>query len=158
MLLVEAVKAASTDDVVYFLLTAYVETLHHYSETRAALPFLVTKLPLTGKSDVQARLRALHGALDAREGAASHVRPVMEETIEILAAALRRFEVLTAEAYRANASAFRRAQPAWESDLPMLGPRSGRGVPLDAAALFQSSARVRGGTAGCGVSAFLVSD
>ncbi len=50
-MITDALKQAQTEHVVYFLLTAYVETLA-YSGSRYGIPDNVKRLPIDGKTDV----------------------------------------------------------------------------------------------------------
>ena len=96
MRLTEAIERADSEHVVTFLLAAYIETLHFYDGTRRALPAQVKYLPLAGKSDVIRRLQLLRGTLDACvDDRAS--RPIIEEAIEVFAAACSRLRVLEGE-------------------------------------------------------------
>lgn len=92
MLINEAIKLAQTEHVVYFLLTAYVETLGHADNY--GIPEKVRRLPLDGQSDVQERLGLVRDILDTPACSTPHVRPVIEEVAEVFHAAseqLRRF-------------------------------------------------------------------
>lgn len=97
MMILEALRLATGEHAIYFLLTAYVETLHYYDETRSVLPPHVTKLPLTGKADVTARLRVF-SQMAKKERHQPAVQFMIEEATEIFAAASRRLSVLAAQA------------------------------------------------------------
>ena len=88
MKITEAIRIADTEHVVYFLLTAYVETLDYYDPLRSSLPEHVKRLPVTGISDVSERLRALHTAIE--QYAQSKVRPLIQEAVDVFSAALQR--------------------------------------------------------------------
>jgi hypothetical protein len=88
----EAIKTADTEHVVYFLLTAYVETLHYYDPLRACLPEHVKHLPMTGMSDISERLRAVRSA--AEQHAEPQARLLMGEVLEVFSAALQRLSEL----------------------------------------------------------------
>ncbi len=67
MLIIDALRRASTAQEVCFLLTSYVESLQFYDLPRQ-LPTAVTALPVRGRDDVAARLAGLR--------ALCHVRPI----------------------------------------------------------------------------------
>ncbi|MGZ5094423.1 MAG: hypothetical protein ACXWCY_20470 [Burkholderiales bacterium] len=92
MKITEAIKTADTEHVVYFLLTAYVETLDYYDPLRSCLPEHVKRLPMTGMSDVSERLRALRTAIG--KYAQSQARLLIEEVVEVFGAALQRLRAL----------------------------------------------------------------
>ena len=77
----EAIKTADTEHVVYFLLTAYVETLDYYDPLRSSLPEHVKRLPMMGISDISDRLRAVRGAIE--QYAKSQARLLIEEVVEV---------------------------------------------------------------------------
>lgn len=122
MMIVDAVETAGSKHVVYFLVSAYVETLHYYDETRSALSPQVTKLPLAGRADVTARLRVLSQMFKEEERHPPRVRLVIEEAIEIFAAASRRLGILAAQSVRPvhvpGATPAHRALPEWVPGLP----------------------------------------
>ncbi len=91
MTIPEAMEVAGTEHGVFFLLTAYIETLHYYEASRAALHPRVIGLPLGGTEDVAARLQLLH-VLSAPGAAAPW--PLIEEAIDVFSAASRRLSVL----------------------------------------------------------------
>jgi hypothetical protein len=88
----DAITTADTEHVVYFLLTAYVETLHYYDPLRSSLPEHVKRLPMAGISDVADRLRALRGSIERY--AQSQARLLIEEVLEVFSAALQRLKAL----------------------------------------------------------------
>ena len=92
MQITDAIRTADTEHVVYFLLTAYIETLHYYDPLRSALPEDVKRLPMSGLSDVAERLRALRAATERY--AHSQVRLLIEEVVEVFRAALQRIRAL----------------------------------------------------------------
>ena len=61
MLIVDVMSRLNTEDEVYFLLSAYLETLQFHSPEKY-LPPGVTNLPLNGAEDVEARFTDLLGA------------------------------------------------------------------------------------------------
>lgn len=92
MKITEAIKTADTEHVVYFLLTAYVETLDYYDPLRSCLPEHVKRLPMAGLSDVAQRLRALRTTIE--HYAQSQARLLIEEVLEVFSAALQRLRAL----------------------------------------------------------------
>jgi hypothetical protein len=88
----DAITTADTEHVVYFLLTAYVETLHYYDPLRSSLPEHVKRLPMAGISDVAERLRALRTSIE--QYAQSQARLLIEEALEVFSAALQRLKAL----------------------------------------------------------------
>jgi hypothetical protein len=86
LIITDAIKCADTEHVVYFLLTAYVETLDYYEPARSVVPPQVKRLPMVGKADVFERLRALRGAL-LNGRAESRARHIFDEAIDIFTAA-----------------------------------------------------------------------
>lgn len=88
MKIIEAIGTADNEHVVYFLLTAYVETLDYYDPLRSCLPEHVKSLPIVGISDVAARLRTLRRVI--AQYARSQVRLLLQEALEVFRAALRR--------------------------------------------------------------------
>ena len=89
-----AIRRASTEHVVYFLLSAYVETLHHYDSVWRALPERVKRLPMAGKADVLERVSALGEAAIAHARSACSVQTMIREVAEVFCAALHRLQVL----------------------------------------------------------------
>jgi hypothetical protein len=90
MLIQEAIAAASTEHVVTFLLTAYVETLQRYEQTRNLFGGHVARVPIAGEADVIARLTVLHEMLAVDRYARSPLGPVLEEARGVLSMALER--------------------------------------------------------------------
>ena len=92
MKITEAIKTADTEHVVYFLLTAYVETIGYYDPLRSSVPSYVKRLPVTGIADVSKRLGALRMTIERY--ARSKTRLLIEEAVEIFSLALQRLTVL----------------------------------------------------------------
>jgi hypothetical protein len=84
----EAIRTADTEYVVYFLLSAYVETLEHYDSSDDCLSDDVKRLPISGMPDVCKRVGALHAAIERY--AQSRSRQFVEEAIKVFGAALQR--------------------------------------------------------------------
>ena len=92
MNITDAITKADTEHVVYFLLTAYVETLHYYDPLRSSLPEHVKRLPMAGISDVSKRLRALRNYI--KHYAHSQARVLIDEVLEVFSAAVTRLKTL----------------------------------------------------------------
>lgn len=58
MMIVDAVRSAPDEYAVYFLVTAYIESLRHF-EHSAGVPAPVLQLPLAGPQDLATRLHLL---------------------------------------------------------------------------------------------------
>ena len=59
MMIVEAIRSAPTQHAVYFLVTAYMESLRHFERT-CGVPAEVLELPITRAADIGERLAMLH--------------------------------------------------------------------------------------------------
>jgi hypothetical protein len=91
MMLADAIDSAVSEHAVYFLVTAYLESLHHF-HTSLRIPECVVALPLGGMDDLMDRVRALHAISTASdEGPAAAV-----EAIAVLECALARLRRLAA--------------------------------------------------------------
>lgn len=91
-MITEAIKSAQTEHVVYFLLTAYIETLGHTDSS--GIPTTVRRLPLRDKNDVRERLRLVRVKLYTRRRDDKRAKPVMEKTAEVLNTAVEQLEVV----------------------------------------------------------------
>ena len=98
MTLTDALDQAQTDHVIYFLLTAYVESLGWYDASRSAFPAQVTRIPVAGMRDVLRRLQSLLNVRASRLQAQPEVRPMWEEAVAVFGAALRRLKALARSA------------------------------------------------------------
>lgn len=83
-MITEAIKSAETKPVVYFLLTAYVETLG--VKNARGIPEKVKRLPIRDEADVTKRSDAMHDVQHAPVPD-SRVVPIIEETVEVFDAA-----------------------------------------------------------------------
>src|SRR5258706_1326468 len=86
----DAIELAQTEHIVYFLLTAYVETLDSYE----FIPARAKQLPMAGKADVLDRLRILRNLRKAHAQNGSKEHAVIEETIDVFSTALQRLTAL----------------------------------------------------------------
>ena len=92
MKITEAIGTADSEHVVYFLLSAYVETLEHYGPSGDSLSDDVKRLPIAGMPDVCNRVGALQGAIERY--AQSKSKQFVEEAVEVFGAALQRLKYL----------------------------------------------------------------
>lgn len=98
MMISDVMHRASSEHEIFFLLTAYVESLR-YSDIPGALPEHLTRLPLSGTGDVHRRRNALRTELNTVT--AEHTgkrRAILLEAANVLGAALERLEWLQQEA------------------------------------------------------------
>ena len=86
MMLADAIESAVSEHAVYFLVTAYIESLHHF-HTSLRIPQRVIALPLGRADDLSERAQALREVDHASGGVAS-------EALAVLECALRRLEGL----------------------------------------------------------------
>jgi hypothetical protein len=89
MMLADAIESAVSEHAVYFLLTAYVESLQHF-HTSLHIPQCVIALPLGGLDDLVERVQTL------REMSAAPDRDIApdDEALAILECALKRLRKL----------------------------------------------------------------
>lgn len=91
MMIIDAIKSASSEHAVYFLLTAYIESLRHF-EHAPPLPEPVLRLPLIGAQDLRIRLAAVSDTIDVPWDIAAPA----PELADILGAAVTRLSGLDA--------------------------------------------------------------
>ena len=91
MIIVDAIKSARTEHAVYFLVTAYLESLSHF-ECSAGVPRPVLRLPISGSADLASRLDTLESTID---GPLEALVPI-SEVAGVLASAVSRIGSLTA--------------------------------------------------------------
>lgn len=89
MMIVEAVESAPTEHAVYFLVTAYIESVRHF-EQGCGVPQRAITLPVAGFSDLTERLDILRS-----ESVAPGSAVAAAEAAAVLAAALRRLSTLS---------------------------------------------------------------
>ena len=85
MMILDAISTAASEHAVYFLVTAYIESLHHFHRGMG-IPESVISLPVEGLADLAERLAALR--YDSN-GPLQGVVPVSEVSA-VLASALQR--------------------------------------------------------------------
>jgi hypothetical protein len=93
MIIVDAISSAPTEHAVYFLVTAYIESLCHF-ECSTGVPQPVLRLPIAGPADLAARLNTLENNVNVPLEA---VVPV-SEVAGVLASAVNRIGSLTGAA------------------------------------------------------------
>ena len=92
MMITEALKTAQHEHIVYFLLTAYVETLG-YADAYG-IPEKVKRLPIVGEKDVRERSRLIQETLSARVGREISSMPVIKEARDVFNTAGERLETI----------------------------------------------------------------
>lgn len=80
MMIVDAIRSAGTQHAVYFLVTAYIESLRHF-EGSCGVPRDALELPLAGREDLEERVRKLH-----QDATATELAAVLACSLERLAA------------------------------------------------------------------------
>jgi hypothetical protein len=89
MMILDAIKGASSEHAVYFLVTSYIDSLHHFHRG-LGIPESVVRLPVRGMDDLEERLESLHHDSDPPlEGIvpASEVSAVLATAVHRLACA-----------------------------------------------------------------------
>jgi hypothetical protein len=89
MMIVDAVGSAPSEHAVYFLVTAYMESLRNFERT-CGVPPRVLDLPVAGAADLSERLGMLRGESGAPPGSAV----VVSEIDAVLTSALGRLSAL----------------------------------------------------------------
>jgi hypothetical protein len=104
MMLADAISSATSEHAVYFLVAAYVESLHHFHRS-LGIPERVIALPVAGLDDLEERLRLLRDTLGSTR------QPVMSaaEMAAILECALARLRDVANEGSSADESENTRA-------------------------------------------------
>jgi hypothetical protein len=90
MMIVEAVSSAPSPPAVFFLVTAYLESLRHFERT-CGVPPRALELPVAGAGDLDERVQALRSA--GEESVA------VSEVCAVLACALARLDELGESAH-----------------------------------------------------------
>lgn len=91
MTITEAIRTAQTKHALYFLLTAYVETLA-FAES---IPEKVRSLPIRGRGDVEQRGQVMYDLLQAPT--TELVAPKLEEAANVFSLASKQLEKLSQE-------------------------------------------------------------
>jgi hypothetical protein len=110
MMIVDAIRSACTPHAVYFLVTAYIESLRHFERSCAA-PEHVLDLPIAGADDLGQRVRVLERNTVPPESAVA-----ASELATVLACALERVEAFDPPAAAAAAAAHRGTTPHEKND------------------------------------------
>jgi hypothetical protein len=97
LIIVNAIRRARTEHVVYFLLSAWLETLQHTGRARA-LPADAVRLPVRGSVDVRRRLRLLREKLASSDDMAPQSARTLEDAAFALGAARVKLSALWARA------------------------------------------------------------
>ena len=90
MMLADAIDSAVSEHAVYFLVTAYLESLHHF-HTSSRIPEPVIALPLGGVDDLRRRTQMLR---ETGNGASGNVTAAAAKASAILEGALARLRQL----------------------------------------------------------------
>jgi hypothetical protein len=114
LIIVEAIGRARTEHVVYFLLSAWFETLEHTGHARV-LPAEATGVPVRSSVDVRRRLRLVREKLASESEIAPQRARVLEDAARALHAARIKLSGLWARANhpRWERLARRRDRGAW---------------------------------------------
>jgi|GEM_PF-2245141 len=95
MHIIKAINETNRPEIIYFLLTAYVEALWQ-EHTTCAIPEMALKLPLTGLQDIQVRLAALGREFNAQQiNWDKHDPDKLTEAIGVFGCAAIRLRVLS---------------------------------------------------------------
>lgn len=98
MMISDVILEANSEHEIFFLLTAYVESIR-YCDRLGTLPENLTRLPLSGIGDVQRKLEALNAGLGQHfEDCNGRTNAILREAADILRAALDRLQWLAREA------------------------------------------------------------
>jgi hypothetical protein len=88
MMLADAIESAVSEHAVYFLVTAYMESLHHF-QASLRIPKAVIALPLGGVDDLAERAQALRESGNAPAGVAGEALAVLDCALARLSALAR---------------------------------------------------------------------
>lgn len=91
----KAMNEARSEDVVFFLTTAYIEALQH-AECASALPVHLTTLPLGGMCDLKRRRDVLQALIAMYYPEQHATGSELQEAHEVFETALQRLRVLNA--------------------------------------------------------------
>jgi hypothetical protein len=94
MLISDIVRDANTEHEIYFLITAYVESVR-FVDKLGLLPEQMTKLPLTDVRDLQERFTRLMIELDtASKGLNDKTCTAIKETLQVFGAGIARLQFI----------------------------------------------------------------
>ena len=94
MTIARALECASDENVIRFLLTAYIQTLRCYGSARSALDPSVLGLPLNGRIDMARRLSGLYRMTREIGSTKPALQPLVQEAIDVFTIALQRLKAL----------------------------------------------------------------
>lgn len=98
MMISDVIHEANTEHEVFFLLTAYVESLRH-GDKLGTLPQDLTRLPLSGAGDVRSRFIGIRAALNTDLGSGSgRTHAIFQEAADIFGTAVDRLDRLAEKA------------------------------------------------------------
>ena len=89
MMIVDAIRSAPSEHAVYFLVTAYMESLRHF-EKSSGVPEPIMRLPIAGRDDLHQRRDLLQSTITAPLEA---VVP-LSEVSAVLACAIERLDLV----------------------------------------------------------------
>ena len=89
MMIVDAIRAAATQHAVYFLVTAYIESLRHF-ERSSGVPAEVLELPIRDRGDLEQRA----AAVDQSTVVPFDAIVAISELATVLASAIERLSML----------------------------------------------------------------
>ena len=117
MMIIDVILDANTEHEIFFLLTAYVESLR-YCDKLGTLPQDLTRLPLSGVGDVQGKFVELRAEIGKPAAAGGRTHAILREAADVFGAAVDRLDRLaqTAEIPHerpASPAAQAAAAPAW---------------------------------------------
>src|SRR5688572_17362206 len=104
MFIVQAIVRAKTELIVYFLLSAWLESIDHDGRARA-IPTRAKALPIRGMNDVRRRLALVREKIGERSAGSASDLHALEEAAAALSVACEQLRTLTTE----EAQACRRA-------------------------------------------------
>ena len=87
MMILDAINDAANEHAVYFLVTSYIESLHHFHRS-LGIPERVVKLPVDGMRDLEERLDTLRrtgSSATQGEMPAAEVSAVLASAVQRLA-------------------------------------------------------------------------
>jgi hypothetical protein len=113
LIITDALMYAETKYVVYFLLTSYMEALDHLDRPRSSLPSEVTRLPVTGKGDLNERVATLSMTIDAIPPG-SPIVAMAHEVLDVFRAAEQRLGELPHGETRSDWNVVERSQQGHE--------------------------------------------
>ena len=91
MMIIDAINSANNEHAVWFLVTAYLESLNHFHAS-LGLPLAVVALPVRGLADLRSRIAALRNCRPApaeQSTPPAEVAAVLETAVGRLHASLR---------------------------------------------------------------------